>query len=80
MITNDTNDHITLLCLFPTATQTLRLAFSCPFINLFFHPPTSVRLPLPLRVLASQKATSVPHQSEKDEQSFSVVVSHRHEG
>ena len=40
-----------------------------------FHPPTSVRLPLWLRVLASQKATSVPHQSEKDYQSFSAVVS-----
>ena len=40
-----------------------------------FHPPTSVRLPLRFRVLASQKATSVPHQSEKDYQSFSAVVS-----
>ena len=45
-----------------------------------FHPPTSVRLPLRFRVLASQKATSVPHQSEKDHQSFSTVVSYRHEG
>lgn len=39
-----------------------------------FHPPTSVRLPLRFRVLASQKATSVPYQSEKDYQSFSAVV------
>ena len=50
----------------------------CPFSIHLSFPPTSVRFPLWFRVLALQKATSVPHQSEKDYQSLSAVVSHRH--